>query len=101
MNFIRKIVDYVENKLKCNTRKFQFSMTTNALLLDKHIEYFVEHDFHILISLDGNKENTAYRVDKKGKPVFGINGVSHNSFRNRLTPLFSYFFLLDTKIIKH
>jgi len=28
---------YIENKIDCKTRKFTFSMTTNALLLHKYI----------------------------------------------------------------
>ncbi len=72
MKFIRKIVDYVENELKCENRRFRFSMTTNGLLLHKYIEYLVKHDFHLLISLDGNKENNAYRIDKMGNPKFEI-----------------------------
>jgi uncharacterized protein len=70
MPFIKQIVDFVENGLNQRSRQFTFSMTTNALLLHKYIDYLVEHDFNLLISLDGNRENTAYRVDKKGKPAY-------------------------------
>ena len=69
MNFIQKVVDYIEN-LNCSTRTFTFSMTTNAILLNKHIDYLVKHSFHTLISLDGNEKNTEYRVDKKGLPAY-------------------------------
>lgn len=69
MVFIKTIVNHVE-QLDCQYRHFTFSMTTNALLLHKHIDYLVEKKFNILISLDGNAENTAYRVDKAGKPSF-------------------------------
>jgi uncharacterized protein len=45
-------------------------MTTNALLLHKYIDFLKEHDFNLLISLDGNKKNTGYRVDKAGNCAF-------------------------------
>ena len=76
INFIRQVVEYVE-KLDCPTRSFSFDMTTNATLLSKNMDFLVKHNFHILISLDGDRENTAYRVDKKGNPTFNkiINNV--------------------------
>jgi Arylsulfatase regulator (Fe-S oxidoreductase) len=70
MPFIETIVEYVENKLTSNLRHFTFSMTTNALSLHKHMDYLVDHNFNLLISLDGNEENTSYRVDPKGNPAF-------------------------------
>ena len=69
MNFIQKVVEYIEN-MNCKTRTFTFSMTTNALLLQRYMDFFVEKNFHTLISLDGNRENTGYRVDKNGKEAF-------------------------------
>jgi uncharacterized protein len=69
MDFIREVVGYLEN-IKNPTRTFHFSLTTNALLLHRYIDYLAEHDFSILVSLDGDRENTGYRVDKKGNPAF-------------------------------
>ena len=70
-NFIKEIVEYVETRLDCPRRKFLFSMTTNAILLHKYMDYLVEHDFHILVSLDGNEKNNSYRVDHSGNGSFG------------------------------
>ena len=70
MPFVKTIVDYVENKVHSPNLRFMFSMTTNAILLNKHMDYLEKHSFFLLISLDGNKENTSYRVDKAGKPSF-------------------------------
>lgn len=39
MQFIKAVVDYVENKLNCPNQHFEFSMTTNALLLHKYMDY--------------------------------------------------------------
>lgn len=46
MDTIKKIVS--------NSKKAQFSITTNGIELNKHINYFKEHNFHISISYDGN-----------------------------------------------
>ena len=70
MDFIYHIVDYIE-QIKIPTKEFVFSMTTNATLLDKYIDYLVEKDFRLLLSLDGNKKNNSYRVTHSGKNSFG------------------------------
>ena len=70
MPFIKGIVNHIQNKIKCPHVCFRFSMTTNALLLHKYMDYLKDHEFNLLISLDGNKENTGYRVDKSGNCAF-------------------------------
>jgi len=69
MPFIYKIIDFVEN-LKISNIIFSFNMTTNGILLDKYIEYLVEKKFQLMISLDGNKKNNSYRLNKSGKSSF-------------------------------
>jgi uncharacterized protein len=70
MPFIETVIDYISN-IKLNKRViFEFSITTNALLLERYMEFIVKHKFNTLISLDGNRENTAYRVDNSGQPAF-------------------------------
>lgn len=69
-NFIKEVVEYVETRLYCPHRKFKFSMTTNAILLHRYMDYLVEHDFNLLISLDGNRRNDSYRVDHNGNSSF-------------------------------
>lgn len=69
MPFIKAIVGHIES-INCKQRFFTFSMTTNALLLSKHMDFLVEKDFNLLISLDGDSENTAYRVDHNQQPAF-------------------------------
>ncbi|MBO4840990.1 MAG: radical SAM peptide maturase [Bacteroidaceae bacterium] len=68
--FIKEIVEYVETRLDCPRRKFLFSMTTNAILLHKYMDFLVKHDFRVLVSLDGNEKNDSYRVDHKGNGSF-------------------------------
>lgn len=72
MRFIKKIVeisDYLNPEKKWD---IHFSMTTNATLLHKHIDFLVANKFRLLISLDGNKINHSYRIYAKN---------NKNSFR--------------------
>ena len=73
MNFelIQEIIRYVE-QLDLSSTKFIYNMTTNAVLLDRYMDYLAEKEFHLLLSLDGNKYNDSYRVTKNGKPSFDI-----------------------------
>ena len=67
--FIEKIVQYAGSiRLKHNV--FSFGLTTNGVLLDKYIDYFVENRFHLLISLDGDEKGNGFRVFSNGKPAF-------------------------------
>jgi len=70
MSFIKNIVRLFDsNNIK---RPIRYSMTTNAILLKKHISYLMAHDFQLLISLDGNKYNNSYRVSPNGKNSYDI-----------------------------
>ncbi|MCP5104598.1 MAG: radical SAM peptide maturase [bacterium] len=67
--FIREIVEHVY-RMKAVRNRFCFNLTTNALLLEKHMDFLVEHDFLLLISLDGDEFNNGYRVFKDGAPAY-------------------------------
>lgn len=67
--FIRQVIGYVES-LSPVGKKFHYNMTTNAMLLDKYMDFLVEKEFHLLISLDGDEEGHSYRVDACGKNSF-------------------------------
>jgi len=69
MNFIKQVIQYLEDN-PCTVRHFAYTMTTNAVLLDRYMDYLVEKNFTLLISLDGNAQNTAYRIDALGNPSF-------------------------------
>ncbi len=108
--FIRDTIEYIERKA-CKSRSFSFNMTTNALLLQRHIDYLVEKDVKLLISLDGDEEGTSYRVDWQGRNAYqrivenvryvqekyprffdenvSFNAVLHN--RNSVEGIHSYF----------
>jgi uncharacterized protein len=110
MNFIENIVSLIEKKSISNC-DFRFSMTTNGVLLKKQIDYLVEHNFNILVSLDGNEYNHSYRVDRNGEnsferifdnllyirelyPDFFLNNINFNAVlhnRNNYVELNKYF----------
>jgi uncharacterized protein len=68
-SFIAEIIDFVKQS-DYPVVDFTFSMTTNGLLLEKYMDFIVENDFGLLISLDGNRANNEYRVLKNGEPAF-------------------------------
>lgn len=72
MEFIKTVIDYIEKLPPEVNKRFIYTMTTNAMLLDRHMEYLVEKDFQLLISLDGDKEAQSYRVDHNGNNSFDI-----------------------------
>lgn len=110
MSFIKDIVAYCE-QLNLKNNSFVFSLTTNALLLSKHIEFFEEKKFNLLVSLDGNRVNNSYRISSNNKESFDqvinnidkvkirypdyfcdhvqFNAVLHN--RNSVTELYDFF----------
>jgi uncharacterized protein len=69
MGLIKYVINYLK-KIVIPYKEFQFNMTTNAMLLDKHMDYLVENNIKLLISLDGNAYNHSYRVDHSGKNSF-------------------------------
>jgi uncharacterized protein len=74
--FIKEIVDYMHHMDVLHNR-FTFTMTTNGILIEKYMDFLYEHNFDLLVSLDGNEENNAYRVFKNGKPAYAaiLNNV--------------------------
>ncbi|MCD7968759.1 MAG: radical SAM peptide maturase [Alistipes sp.] len=64
LSLIREIVDYMQNL--DIPRVLRFGMTTNAMLLDRSMDYLVEKQFDLLISLDGDRESNGHRVDHAG-----------------------------------
>jgi len=75
ISLIKKITEYVE-KLKPVGKRLFYSMTTNAMLLDKYMDYLAEKEFHLHISLDGDETSQSYRTDHYGNNSF--NRVIYN-----------------------
>lgn len=66
---IRQIQDYIEeNYAYCVSP--EYSMTSNAMLLDRYMDFIVEKKIRLLISLDGDEYGQSYRVDHHGKNSF-------------------------------
>jgi len=72
MKFVREMVVYVKNLNNQRNLIFDFSMTTNGILLEKYMTFLEENDFDLLISLDGDRESNDYRLLKNGTPAFNI-----------------------------
>jgi uncharacterized protein len=69
IRLIKSIVAYLK-KIVLPYKKFQFGMTTNAILLNKHMDFLINNNFSLLISLDGNEFNHSYRVDNANRNSF-------------------------------
>ena len=121
VTLIKEIIDYLELS-EITGKRIQYSMTTNALLLDKHMDFLVEKNFDLLISLDGDEKAHSYRMDHAGNNSFNrvmsnvlliqtqypeyfrksvhFISVLHN--RNDVEPIYHFFktrFEKDSKII--
>lgn len=70
-DIIKDAVSLVKEKIGSSTH-IRYSMTTNGVLIKKHIDFLVENSFEMLISLDGNKDNNSYRLFPNGKNSFDI-----------------------------
>ena len=72
LNFdaVKEILEYARSKEKEFNKKFRFTITTNALLLnEKNMKYINEHMGNIVLSIDGRpstNDNMRFRVDGKG-----------------------------------
>ena len=68
---IKQVIEYLETlELETIGRICLYSMTTNAVLLDKYMDYLVEKNFRLLISLDGDEFAQSYRIDHSGNNSF-------------------------------
>lgn len=68
-DLVKAVVDFVNKK---GIKNHRFSMTTNGALLNKEIvDFFIQHDFSLLFSLDGPRGvHDRYRVFKNGRGTF-------------------------------
>ncbi len=71
-SFIEQIVNYIKAH-KDRYLKIKYSLTTNGLLLRKYINFLVENDFELAISLDGDEFANSFRILKTNKkPSFEL-----------------------------
>lgn len=67
IRFIKQIVEITNQLNSGKELEIQYSMTSNATLIHKHIDFLVDNDFTVTVSLDGNEENHSYRVFRNNK----------------------------------
>ncbi|WP_319229242.1 radical SAM peptide maturase [Draconibacterium orientale] len=68
MPLVQRIIDYIEENV--SHINFLYSMTTNGTLLNKHIEYLVEKNFLLNISMDGDMKMNSYRIYNNGNEIY-------------------------------
>lgn len=71
MKLIGDVVAALES-LPDNPTRLKFTMTSNGVYLKKYIAYLAEHDFEVGISLDGDSEGNAYRLQKNNRPSYPV-----------------------------
>jgi len=77
IGFILKIVNYMKlHRIKSKFSNITYTMTTNGLLIRKHINFLIENKFNLLLSLDGDDTSNSYRVYHNGDKSF--NEVFNN-----------------------
>lgn len=69
MEVVKKTVDYARSIEKQHMKKFRFTITTNAMLLDEEtMNYLDENMLNVVLSIDGRKKvNDRIRVTKGEK----------------------------------
>lgn len=84
---IQEIIDYISSK-KLSEVQFYYSMTTNGVLLKKYSDFLMQHDFHLLISLDGDRLNNSYRTFKNNRASFDLVYENVSFLRNKYPDYF-------------
>ena len=92
--FIRQVMNYVEH-LEPIGKKFYYNMTSNAMLLDKYMDFLAEKEVRLLISLDGDKEGQGYRVDAAGHNSFDRVFANVNLLREKYPSYFEQFVMFN------
>jgi uncharacterized protein len=90
INFIKKIIEEAKRLNAEKGLELEFSMTTNATLIHKHIQFLVENNFILLISLDGNEDGHSYRTFVKNNENSSQKVVENVDMIQRNYP--QYFF---------
>lgn len=119
IKFIKEIVGIVNTYTSEQGLNIRFHMTTNATLIHKHIDFLIENNFELLISLDGNEKNHSYRTFSKNNknsfwkvienidmiqqeyPAYFMNYVNFNAVlhdRNSVKEIYEFIYLRYHKI---
>ena len=87
MMLIKNIISYLE-QIPDISREIRYSMTTNAVLLDKYADYLAQKKFALLISLDGDEFAHGYRVDHTGRNSFNKVFANTKSLQDKYPDYF-------------
>jgi uncharacterized protein len=79
LNFltIRYVKEYAEQKAFALGKSLKFNTTSNGVLTEDMVDYFVQHKIKVLLSLDGfESTHDRFRIDKFGHGTYKqvING---------------------------
>jgi uncharacterized protein len=116
--FIREVVNEANQLNLSRNNRFAFRMTSNGVLLTKYMDYLVQHDFFLTISLDGTEKNNEYRLTNSGEsthelimenlymlkekyPEYFKNNISFNTVihnKNTVTDVYRFFQMHFDKI---
>ena len=93
--FIQQVIIYIES-LNPIGKKFHYNMTTNAILLDRYMDFLAENEFRLLISLDGDEKGQSYRVDTKGKNSFDKVLANIQLLRSKYPSYFEHYVMFNS-----
>ena len=93
--FIQQVTNYIES-LNPIGKKFHYNMTTNAILLDRYMDFLAENEFRLLISLDGDEKGQSYRVDTKGKNSFDKVLANIQLLRSKYPSYFEHYVMFNS-----
>lgn len=93
--FIQQVINYIES-LNPIGKKFHYNMTTNAILLDRYMDFLAENEFRLLISLDGDEKGQSYRVDTKGKNSFDKVLANIQLLRSKYSSYFEHYVMFNS-----
>lgn len=93
--FIQQVINYIES-LNPIGKKFHYNMTTNAILLDRYMDFLAENEFRLLISLDGDEKGQSYRVDTKGKNSFDKVFANIQLLRSKYPSYFEHYVMFNS-----
>lgn len=68
---IKQVLEYIKTKKKKDF-SIEYTITTNGVLLEKHIDFIINNGIYVNVSLDGDKEANSYRVFHNNKESFSI-----------------------------
>ena len=96
--FIQQVINYIES-LNPIGKKFHYNMTTNAILLDRYMDFLAENEFRLLISLDGDEKGQSYRVDTKGKNSFDKVLANIQLLRSKYPSYFEHYVMFNSVLL--